>query len=50
VRATEIRQFFMKNPMSSERTLNQSVERIEACAAVQARQAPALAQWLAGAR
>ncbi|MGE0444540.1 MAG: M1 family metallopeptidase, partial [Vicinamibacterales bacterium] len=48
--AAEIRQFFARNPMPSERTLNQSLERIEACAAVQARQAPALATWLAGAR
>ena len=50
-RANEIRQFFTKNPVSSsERTLQQSIERIETCAAVQARQSPTLAAWLATAR
>ena len=49
-RAAEIRQFFTRNPMPSERTLNQSLERIEACAAVQGRQAPALSRWLADAQ
>ena len=49
-RAGDVRQFFAKHPMSSERTLNQSIERIETCAAVQARQSPALTRWLATAR
>ena len=50
-RATEVRQFFMRNPIaSSERTLQQSIERIETCAAVQARQSPALLTWLGTAR
>ncbi|MEQ1573443.1 MAG: M1 family metallopeptidase [Vicinamibacterales bacterium] len=50
-KAGEIRQFFMKNPIaSSERTLRQSIERVETCAAVQARQSPALTTWLSAMR
>jgi aminopeptidase N len=50
-RAGEIRQFFTKNRIaSSERTVQQSIERIGTCAAVQARQAPALTAWLMTAR
>jgi aminopeptidase N len=46
--AAEVRQFFAAHPVpSSERTLQQSIERIESCAALQERQAPALARWLA---
>jgi aminopeptidase N len=46
--AADVRQFFMQNPVpTSARTLQQSIERIENCAAVKARQAPALARWLA---
>jgi aminopeptidase N len=48
--AAQVRQFFAKNPMpSAERTLQQSVERIENCAALVARQAPALTVWLTSA-
>ncbi len=47
-KAAEVRQFFIKNPMpSAERTLQQSLERIENCAALARRQSPALATWLA---
>ena len=47
-RATEVRQFFQRNPVASaDRTLNQSVERIETCAAVAQRQSAPLAAWLA---
>ena len=47
-RAAEVRQFFIKNPMpSAERTLQQSLERIENCAALVQRQSPALTRWLA---
>ena len=46
-KAADIRRFFRSNPIaSSERTLRQSIERVETCAAVKARQAPALAAWL----
>jgi aminopeptidase N len=47
-RAAEVRQFFAANPVpSAERTLQQSLERIENCAALVKRQSPALASWLA---
>jgi aminopeptidase N len=50
-RATEVRQFFAKNPVpASERTLQQSLERIEGCAALNARQSKPFATWLASAR
>lgn len=45
--AAQVRQFFAKHPMpSAERTLEQSIERIENCAALVARQSPALTAWL----
>ncbi|MGH9253998.1 MAG: M1 family metallopeptidase [Vicinamibacterales bacterium] len=45
--AADVRQFFAQNRVpSSERTLQQAVERSEACAALAARQAPALTAWL----
>jgi aminopeptidase N len=48
-RATEIRGFFKANPVpSAERTLQQALERVENCAALDARQSPAFATWLAG--
>ena len=47
-KAAEVRQFFLKNPVpSAERTLQQSLERIENCAALVKRQSPALTTWLA---
>ena len=46
--AAEIRQFFIKTPIpSAERTLRQSLERIENCAALVRRQSPAITTWLA---
>ncbi len=49
-KAGEIRQFFQAHPVPAvERTLRQSLERIENCAAVAARQAPAASMWLASA-
>jgi aminopeptidase N len=46
--ARQVRQFFAKNPIpSSERTLQQAIERIENCAALAARQSPAFSDWLA---
>ena len=49
-KAAEVRQFFTKNPVpSSERTLQQSIERIDTCAALVARQSPALTSWLMSA-
>ena len=45
--ADDVRQFFANNPVpSSERTLQQVFERIETCAALAARQGPALTVWL----
>ena len=45
--AEDVRRFFAANPIpSSERSLRQSLERIDACAAVADRQAPALASWM----
>ena len=50
-KAAEVRQFFAEHPLpSSERTVQQAVERIESCAGLRARQAPALARWLSRAR
>jgi len=47
-RAAEVRQFFAANPLTgSERGLQQALERIETCAAIRARQAPALERWIA---
>jgi aminopeptidase N len=46
--AADVRAFFAANPVpASERTLQQSIERIENCAAVDARQSQPLAAWLA---
>ena len=45
--AADVRQFFAKNPVpSSERSLQQALERIDSCAALVSRQAPALTTWL----
>jgi hypothetical protein len=42
-----VKQFFARHPVpSSERTLQQAVERIENCAALVNRQAPAVVSWL----
>jgi aminopeptidase N len=48
--ADDVRAFFKANPVpSSERTLQQATERIESCAAVDARQSRPFAAWLAAA-
>lgn len=45
--AADVREFFAKNPVpSSQRSLQQALERIEACAALVARQSPAVTTWL----
>jgi aminopeptidase N len=50
-KADDVRQFFGRNPIkSSERTLQQSLERIEACVALDARQSTPFSTWLATAR
>jgi puromycin-sensitive aminopeptidase len=47
-RSGEIRGFFEKNPIaSSQRAVQQAIERIETCVALKERQAKPLAQWLA---
>ncbi|MBF8300566.1 MAG: pepN 2, partial [Acidobacteria bacterium] len=44
--AAQVRRFFAKNPVpAAERTLQQVTERIDNCAALVARQSPALAAW-----
>jgi aminopeptidase N len=49
--AMQVRTFFARNPVpSSERTLQRALERIETCAALVARQSPALNAWLSAAR
>ena len=46
-RASEVRAFFEKNPIaSSQRAIQQSVERIENCVALKERQAKPLSSWL----
>ena len=45
--ATKVKQFFAAHPVpSAERTVRQAIERIENCAAMKARQSPALTAWL----
>jgi hypothetical protein len=45
----DIMAFFAAHPLqSAARTLDQTVERIDHCAALRERQAPALAEWLRG--
>jgi aminopeptidase N len=45
--ADDVRKFFVQNPVrSSARTLQQSIERIESCAAMRLRQSAPLARWL----
>jgi len=47
--AADVKQFFTAHPVeSAERGIRQSIERIESCAAVKARQSGALTKWLAG--
>ncbi len=47
-RAREVRAFFEKNPIpSSQRAVQQSIERIENCVALKERQAKPLAAWVA---
>jgi aminopeptidase N len=47
-RAADVRQFFGSNPVkSSERALQQALERIEACVALDARQSKPFTTWLA---
>jgi aminopeptidase N len=49
-RAAEITAYFAAHPVpEAARGLQQALERINACAAIQARQAPALTRWLAAA-
>jgi aminopeptidase N len=49
-KAADVKQFFARNPVkTSERGLQQSLERIEACAALDARQSTPFSAWL-GAR
>jgi len=46
-RAREVRAFFEKNPIpSSQRAIQQSIERIENCVALKERQAKPLSSWL----
>src|SRR5262249_18607655 len=45
--AADIRQFFKQHPIpASERTLAQTLERIDNCAALEARQSPIISAWL----
>jgi aminopeptidase N len=46
--AADVEAFFAKNPVpAAQRGLQQAIERIETCAALDARQSPAFAAWLA---
>jgi aminopeptidase N len=46
-KAADVRQFFEKNPVpSAARTIQQSIERIENCAALAQRQSSAMTAWL----
>jgi aminopeptidase N len=47
--AREVKAFFAAHPVpAADRALRQAIERIESCAALASRQAPALTKWLAG--
>jgi aminopeptidase N len=49
--ADGVRQFFAQNPVPpAERSLRQTLERIESCAALEQRQSPVLSKWLSAAR
>jgi aminopeptidase N len=49
--AAQVKQFFTRNRIpSSERTLQRSIERIETCAALVARQSSAMNAWMSTAR
>jgi aminopeptidase N len=49
-RATDVRQFFTDHPVATvSRTVEQTIERIQSCAAFRERQSPALSRWLAAA-
>jgi aminopeptidase N len=46
--AADVRAFFTKNPVeAAERGIQQATEAIDTCARIDARQSPALAEWLA---
>jgi aminopeptidase N len=46
--AADVRSFFAKNPLdAAERRIQQAIEAIDTCARIDARQSPALAEWLA---
>ncbi len=50
-KAAEVRQFFASHPVpSSERTLQQAIERIEVCAALARRQSAPMSAWLKSAQ
>jgi aminopeptidase N len=50
-RANEIRAFFEKNPVpAAARGLQQSIERIESCVALDQRQSPSFSRWLSAQR
>ncbi len=47
--AADVKTFFAKHPVeSAERSVRQSIERIDSCAALDARQSQPLSQWLGG--
>ncbi len=49
--ATDVRQFFTQNPLpGAARGVQQAVEQIETCAAMDRRQSAPLAKWLVSAR
>jgi aminopeptidase N len=46
--ASDVRAFFAKNPVDAvDRGVKQAIESIDTCARIDARQSPALAEWLA---
>ena len=49
--AADIKAFFAKNPVPpAARSLQQSIEQIESCAAIRARQSAPFTRWLAAQR
>jgi aminopeptidase N len=47
-RAADMKRFFMQHPVpSSERTIQQQIERVESCAALKSRQGQKLGAWIA---
>jgi puromycin-sensitive aminopeptidase len=47
-KALQVREFFMRHPVpTSERTIQQQIEKVQSCGTLKTRQAPFLSAWIA---